>query len=100
MESNIYISFTDDLSDEESGAIQLQPPRKGKHRHSVYYDFNGEDHDMDEQSGDEDDPNDELDDIGMNTLSIYCFILCIIHVLYMEIILSNDMDSPSISLYI
>jgi len=41
---------------------------------------------MDEQSGDEDDPNDELDDVGLNTLSIYCFILCIIHVLYMEII--------------
>ena len=55
---------------------------------------------MDEQSGDEDDPNDELDDIGMNTFSIYCFILCIIHVLYMEIILSNDMDSPSNTLYI
>jgi len=74
--------------------------KKGKHQHSVYYNFNGEDHDMDEQSGDEDDPNDELDDIGMNTLSIYCFILCIIHVLYMEIILSNDMDSPSNTLYI
>ena len=55
---------------------------------------------MDEQSGDEDDPNDELDDIGMNTLSIYCFMLCIIHVLYMKIILSNDMDSCSYTLYI
>ena len=78
----------------------MQPSKKGKHRHLVYYNFEGEDHDMDEQSGDEDDPNDELDDIGMNTLSIYCFILCIIHVLYMKIILSNDMDSRSYTLYI
>jgi hypothetical protein len=37
----------------------------------VYYDFNGEDHDMDEQSENEDGPDDELDDIGMKTLSIY-----------------------------
>ena len=56
---------------------------------------------MDEQSGDEDDPNDELDDVGLNTLSIYCFILCINYtcIIY-EIILSNDMDSPSNTLYI
>ena len=79
----------------------MQPPKKGKHRHSVYYNFNGEDHDMDEQSGDEDDPNDELDDVGLNTLSIYCFILCINYTcITYEIILSNDMDSPSNTLYI
>ena len=56
---------------------------------------------MDEQSEDEDDPNDELDDVGLNTLSIYCFILCINYTcITYEIILSNDMDSPSNTLYI
>ena len=56
--------------------------KKGKHQHSVYYNFNGEDHDMDEQSGDEDDPNDELDDIGMNTFHLLFYIMyytCIIY---------------------
>ncbi|RLN28890.1 structural maintenance of chromosomes protein 3 [Panicum miliaceum] len=55
-----------DLADEESGAVQLQPLKKAKHRYSVYYDFNGEDHDMDEQSENEDSPDDELDDIVEN----------------------------------
>jgi hypothetical protein len=41
------------------------------HRHSVYYDFNGEDHDIIEQSENKDVPDDELDDIGMNALPIY-----------------------------
>ena len=32
----------------------------------MYYDFNGEDHDMDEDSGVEDGTNDDLDDIGIS----------------------------------
>ncbi|RLN09345.1 hypothetical protein C2845_PM11G15710 [Panicum miliaceum] len=54
----------DDLADEESGAVQLQPFKKAKQRHLVYYDFNGEDHGMDEQSENENGHDDELDDIA------------------------------------
>jgi hypothetical protein len=66
------IAFIGDLDDgDELGAVQVQPLKKAKARHLVYYDFNGEDHEIDEQSENEDDPDNELDDIGMNALSIY-----------------------------
>jgi hypothetical protein len=66
------ITFIGDFDDrDELGAVQVQPLKKAKVQHPVYYDFNREDHEMDEQSEHEDDPDDELDDIGMNALSIY-----------------------------
>jgi hypothetical protein len=66
------ILFTGDFVDgDESEAVSVQPLKMEKQRHSVYYDFNGEDHDIIEQSENEDGPDDELDDIGMNALPIY-----------------------------
>jgi len=62
------------------GAVQLQPLKKSKHRHPVYYDFNGEDHDMEEDSREEDGPDDDLDDIAgggsrghVSAREYYCF---------------------------
>jgi hypothetical protein len=80
--TNSYnIAFTGDLDDgDELGAVRVQPLKKAKVRHPVYYDFNGEDHEMDEQSENEDDPDDELDNIGMNALSIY-FRLYILYII-------------------
>jgi len=70
----------DENVDEESGAVQLQPLKKSKHRHPMYYDFNGEDHDMEEDSGEEDGPDDDLDDIAgggsrrhVSAREYYCF---------------------------
>jgi hypothetical protein len=61
------IAFTGDLDDDddELDAVQVHPLKKAKVRHPIYYDFNGEDHEMDEQSENEDDPDDELDDIHL-----------------------------------
>jgi hypothetical protein len=75
------IIFTGDLDDgDELGAVQVQPVKKAKVRHPVYYDFNGKDHEMDEQSENEDNLDDELEDIVMNELSIY-FRLYILYII-------------------
>jgi hypothetical protein len=49
----------------------VKPLKKAKQRHLVYYDFNGEDHDMDKQSENNDGHEDELDNIGMNTIHLF-----------------------------
>ncbi|RLN34972.1 hypothetical protein C2845_PM03G20640 [Panicum miliaceum] len=40
------------------GAVQVQPLKKAKVRHPVYYNFSGEDHEMDKESENGDDPDD------------------------------------------
>ena len=41
----------------------------------MYYDFNGKDHDIEEDSGEEDGSDDELEDIGIKKFSTYFDVL-------------------------